>query len=204
MFLSFVDLAFSPRTPPVTTAYAHTLCTNRDLAAELLAGTPLQLDEPAPVKRIACLHAPTRTSYPPLSGHALWALVSNLSLNHLSLSHGAHSLEALREVLRLYSLSDRLSTHQQVDGIRKLDCRPVVRRIGHDAWRGFCHGTEVTITLDESMYVGSSPVLFASVLNQFFALYTSINSFTELVLRSYERDFEWKRFAPQGGLQPLF
>lgn len=203
MFLSFVDLAFNPRNPPLTTAYAHTLCTNRDFSSELRAGALFQMDQPAPIRQIVCLHAPTPTSYPPLSGHSLWALVSNLSLNYLSLSQGAHSVEALKEMLRLYSLSDRLSTRHQVDGIRDLACKNVVRRIGGDAWRGFCQGTEITLTLDETLYVGSSPVLFAWVLSHFFALYASINSFTELVLKSHQREGEWKRFPAMAGVRNL-
>lgn len=203
MFLSFVDLAFNPRNPPMTTAYAHTLCTNRDFSSQLRSGSLFQMDQPAPIKQIVCLHAPTPTSYPPLSGHSLWALVSNLSLNYLSLSQGPHSVDALKEMLRLYSLSDRLSTRHQVDGIRELICKPVVRRIGTDAWRGYCQGTEVSLTLDETMYVGSSPVLFAWVLSHFFALYASLNSFTELVLKSYQREGEWKRFPAMAGVRAL-
>ena len=38
MFLSFKDLDFTPSQPPTHTVYAHTLCTNRDLAAQLPAG----------------------------------------------------------------------------------------------------------------------------------------------------------------------
>ena len=113
------------------------------------------------------------------------------------------SLEPLREILRLYSFSDRPSTFQQVNGIVEMECRRVVRRVGSDAWRGFCQGAEVTLTFDESAYMGSGAFLLASVLQRFFALYASVNSFSQLVIKSLQREGEWKRWAPMAGEQAV-
>src|SRR5947207_9591987 len=51
---------------------------------------------------------------------------------------------------------------QQVNGIIEMECRRVVRRVGSDAWRGFCQGTEVTLTFDEHAYAGCGAFLLAS------------------------------------------
>lgn len=202
--ISFLDLDFKPSLPPVQTVYAHTLCTNRDLATQLPAGARLQIENAAPLNWISCLEKPTAPAYPPLEGSSLWALISNLSLNYLSLSGGKESLDALREILRLYSFSDAPSTHKQVQGIRQMSCRRVVRRVGHTDWRGFCQGTEVTLEFDEDLYVGSGAFLLGAVLQQFFALYASVNSFTQLVMtRSAQREGEWKRWPPLVGYQPV-
>lgn len=203
VFLSFLDLDFKPQLPPMQTVFAHALCTNRELALEVSAGAMLQIEEVAPLAHIQCLMKPTPPAYPPLEGTTLWALISNLSLNHLSLGAGKQSLQPLREVLRLYSFSDRPSTFRQVNGIVNMECRRVVRRVGPDAWRGFCQGTEVTLTFDESAYMGSSAFLLASVLQRFFALYASVNSFSQLVIRSPQREGEWKRWLPIAGEQPV-
>ena len=203
MFLSFLDLDFRPDLPPSQTVFAHTLCSNRGLALELPAGAMLQIEEAAPVGRIQALMKPTPPAYPPLQGTTSWALISNLSLNYLSLSGGKESLEPLREILRLYSFSDRPSTFQQVNGIIDMECRRVVRRVGKDAWRGFCQGTEVTLTFDENAYVGSGAFLLASVLERFFALYASVNSFSQLVIKSSQREGEWRRWAPASGEQAV-
>jgi len=203
VFLSFLDLDFRPDLPPNQTIFAHALCTNRELALELPAGAMLQIEESAPVGRIQALMKPTPPAYPPLQGTTLWALISNLSLNYLSLSGGKESLEPLREILRLYSFSDRPSTFQQVNGIVGMECRRVVRRVGRDAWRGFCQGTEVTLTFDENAYVGSGAFLLASVLERFFALYASVNSFSQLVIKSSQREGEWRRWAPAAGEQAV-
>jgi type VI secretion system protein ImpG len=203
IFLSFVDLDFNPTLPPEQVVYAHTLCTNRDFTAQMSAGAALQIEETAPLARITCLGKPTLTRYPPLEGATLWHLISNLSLNYLSLSGGPESLDALRQILRVYSLSEQPSTYQQVHGIRKMECRRISRRLGNEPWRGFCQGTEVTLTFDETLYVGTGAFLLGAVLNQFLALYASINSFTQLVIKSEQREGEWKRWAPIAGYQEL-
>ncbi len=79
----------------------------------------------------------------------------------------------------------------------------MVRRAGPDAWRGFCQGTEVCLTFDENAYAGSGAFLLASVLQRFFALYVSVNSFSQLVIRSLQREGEWKRWKPMAGEQPV-
>ena len=203
MFISFVDLDFDPMLPPIQTVFAHTLCTNRDLARELPSGAILQVDEPAPIASAYCLTKPTPTAYPPMKGTTLWALISNLSVNHLSLSGDRESLEALKGILSLYGVSARESTQQQIEGIVEMSCRRVVRRVGTDAWRGFCQGTEVTLVLDEDMFVGGGAFLLGAVLQQFFSLYSSVNSFTQLVIRKHHEGVEWKRWPPLLGAKPM-
>jgi type VI secretion system protein ImpG len=201
MSLSFVDLDFNPSLPPTTTIFAHTLCTNRRLAEELPAGAILQIEEAAPLSRISALTKPTPEIDPPLDGATLWRLISHLSLNYLSLSGGDDGLKALREILKLYSFSERASTYQQISGIREMSARQVFRLIGSDAWRGFCRGTEITLTFDERLYVGSSAFLLAAVLNRFFPLYASVNSFTQLIIKSQQREGIWKKWQSVAGEQ---
>ncbi len=203
VYLNFVDLDFSPRRPPSETVYASVLCTNRDLAEEMTAGVPLHPERGAAMAQIICLTKPTPQKPAPLGGQALWRLVSNLSLNHLSLSSGPQGAEALRELLRAYLFTESPQADRQIAGIVDTRSRTVTRRMGKDAWRGFCRGTEVTLTLEEERFVGSSPVLFASVLSHFFALYAHINSFTELCLKSSARDEVWKRWPPMVGEKAL-
>lgn len=212
VLLSFLDLDFDPARPPAETVFAHTLCTNRALAEQVPAGGLLQTDEAIPARRVVCLKKPTPQVAPPLGGQTLWRLVSHLSLNYLSLTEGRDGVRALREILRLYTFTRAASIDQQINGIRALEQTRVVRRLTGagitaraeaDAWRGFCRGTEVTLTLDESLYVGGSAFLFATVLSRFLGLYASTNSFTQLVLKSLQRDGEWKRWPPMAGSRQL-
>ncbi len=201
MTIRLVDLDFNPAAPPAQTMYAHTLCTNRRLAEQVPGGALLQIEEAAPASQIVCITKPTPQLDPPLGGSTLWRLISHLSLNYLSLTNDTEGLRALREILRLYSYLDDASIGQQIAGIREMHCRPVVRRVGMDAWRGFCRGTELELLFDEELYVGSSAFLFGSVLNRFFSLYASVNSFTQLGIRSKQRDGIWKKWPPTIGEQ---
>jgi type VI secretion system protein ImpG len=199
VYLSFLDLDYAPHRPPVQTVYAHTLCTNRELATQLGAGAVLQTDEEAPPCTITCLRKPTWPSSLPQRGQSPWQLISHLSLNYLSLSEGRESLAALREMLRLYCPPDNLSMQDQITGISHMTTSKVTRRVGDNAWRGFCRGTEVRLEFDQGSYVGGSAFLLGAVLNRFFALYASVNSFTELVIQSKQREGEWKRWPPMTG-----
>ncbi|MEZ2345835.1 type VI secretion system baseplate subunit TssF [Terriglobus sp. RCC_193] len=201
MYLSFVDLQFDPRQPPSTTVYAHLLCTNRALAQELSEGSLLQLEEPAPLENIRCLMKPTATAYPPLGGSSRWALVSNLVLNHLSLDDSASSLDVLKKMLKFYSLMDLPDVTRQIEGIRRMETKPIVRRTG-TGWQGWSQGTQVRLHVDESYYSGVSLFLFASVLRHFFALYGSVNTFTELMLETTQKSVT-HRFDALRSEQPV-
>jgi type VI secretion system protein ImpG len=64
-------------------------------------------------------------------------------------------------------------------------------------------GVETTIEFDEDQYVGGGVFLFASALERFLGLYTSVNSFNQLVARTKQREGELKRWTPRAGNQIL-
>jgi type VI secretion system protein ImpG len=129
----------------------------------------------------------------------LWRLVSHLSLNYLSLSDTTESLKALQDILRLYSVRDERHVEQQIVGLQSLSVRRIVRQLGDTMLRGFARGTEIILTVDEAAFVGGSAFLFISVLNRFFSLYASTNSFTQLIVRSNQRQGVWKQWPPTVG-----
>ncbi|HZN05804.1 MAG TPA: type VI secretion system baseplate subunit TssF [Pyrinomonadaceae bacterium] len=200
MVLTFLDLDLKPRLPAMQTVYAHTLCTNRDLPSELPVGAVFQMEQHAPLDKerpIVCLGKPTHPVPAPSHGATAWRLVSHLSLNHLSLSDERDSLPALKEILRLYCHKE--SHHKLIEGIKEMSCRKVMRHIGNDPWRGFCRGNEVTLVLDEDYYEGSGGFLFGAVLNRFLASYAAVNSFTQLIVKSKQREGIWKKWEPMSG-----
>lgn len=199
MFLTFVDLDFRPTHPPDQTAYAHTLCTNRRLAEQIPAGARFHIEEAAPLFGIFALKRPSPQITPPLGGSLQWRLISHLSLNHLSLTEGEQSLEALREMLRLYRFSSQSSSEHRIMGMRRLSTRRVMRPLPGRRAGVFARGLEVSLTMDEDYYVGGSAFLMASVLNHFLALYASLNSFTQLALYSRQREGIWKKWPPMAG-----
>src|SRR6185295_18584899 len=130
-----------------------------------------------------------------------WRLISHLSLNYLSLCEGGH--EALQEILRLYDFADSAATRQQIAGITRVASRRIVRRPPSMPWNGICRGVEATIEFDEDKYVGGGLFLFASVLEKFLGLYTAINSFTQLVAKTQQREGVLRQWPPRAGEQIL-
>lgn len=168
--LSLVDTAFDPlQDTPEYSLTAELLCTNRHLAENLPAGTRLDFERPGPVAQASLLAPPTPQSLPRLSGPSRWRLVSQLSLNHLSLVEGPDALDALRELLHLHNLRDEAGSRRLVDGLVELTCERVLGWVGEDAWRGWRNGLEVRIRLDPLHFAGTSTVLFSAVLAQFFS-----------------------------------
>ena len=62
-------------------------------------------------------------------------------------------------------------------------------------------GLEVSIDFDEQNFVGSGVFLFASVLERFLALYASMNSFSQLVASTKQREGVLSRWPPRAGEQ---
>jgi type VI secretion system protein ImpG len=190
VLLRLVDLDFNPHEPADDSVTVEATCTNRDLPNRLPpgpAGLRFELESALPVGSVRCLRHPTAPLRPPLGGRAHWRLVSHLALNHLSLSDATHSTAALQEILRLYDFTNTqtdsaraIANSEMIDGIHRVHTRRTVARIGTANSGGFCQGVAVELELDEHHYRSVGGYLFASVLERFFALYCTVNSFTQL------------------------
>jgi type VI secretion system protein ImpG len=208
-----VDLDFDPRLPPESTLVVRATCLNRDEPSRLpRTGEEVPFESLLAVPaRVRCLRAPTPTLRPPGRRGAYWRLLSHLNLNHLSLADRAEGAQALREYLALYDFSDPEAqpqlaavSRQAVEGVLAVGSRRVVEFMPEvAAGGGYARGVEVALELDEEKYVGVGGYLFASVLERFFALYTSVNSFTKLVYRTRQSGTDVKRWPPRAGEQEL-
>jgi type VI secretion system protein ImpG len=204
--LSFVDPEFRPTAPAGEMITVRTTCTNRDLPSRLPFGGEqgdFELEGKAPVSRVRCLRRPTKTVRPPLGRASRWPLISHLALNHLSLVDTDEGLDALREMLRVYDFTDSAVTRQQIAGITRVSSRRVAGRTGRRVGNVVCLGVEVDLEFDEANYVGSGAFLLASVLERFLGLYVSINSFSQLVARTRQREGILKRWPPRAGERTL-
>jgi type VI secretion system protein ImpG len=119
----------------------------------------------------------------------VWRFISHLSLNYLSLAdtdqrQGAGSL---RELLSLYGDIGEAHIRKQIDGVRSMQSKPVVRRIPSQGPIAFGRGLELTLTCDETSFEGTGAFLLGAVLERFFAKYVSMNAFTETVVRTVDR-----------------
>lgn len=177
-------------------------CTNRLLPLELGVGDICQpTDTSPPFATFANLSVPSQSLRPVLDGSLLWTLISNLSLNYLSLL----SKDALSSVLRAYdfrALVDRQAervSRQRLAAIQKIESKPLDKVL-----RGLpVRGLQSTLYIDQSGFGSEGDLfLFGTVLSHFFALYASINSFHELnvVNTTNQERYTW---GTQTGMQPL-
>lgn len=200
VFLSFADLDFNPKDPGEEVLTVHTVCTNRDLPARLPFGDAagdFDMEIAAPVARITSLMKPTPARRPSLGGALQWRIISHLSLNYMSIVQGGE--EALREILRLYDFDNSPSTRQQIDGIVSLKSKYVTKRIV----QSFCRGVQVTIELDEDKFVGAGLYLFACILERFLAQYVSVNSFSQMIVKTVQQKEALKQWPPRNGNRVL-
>ena len=91
---------------------------------------------------------------------------------------------------------------KQIEGIRSLKSRPVVRRVEVPGPIAFARGLEISLLFDETAFEGFGIFILGTVIEQFFARYVSLNSFTETVIKSQQRG-EVMRWKPQIGRRQL-
>ncbi|WP_255990975.1 type VI secretion system baseplate subunit TssF [Chitinolyticbacter albus] len=203
IFISFLDTQFDVEVPADEVIGGRALCTNRRLPEQLRVGDPLQLEGAGPVSAIRIISKPTPHQTPALIGSRPWALASQLALNHLSLAEGPLALSALKDMLSLHVGPMSIQGLKQIDGIRSIHCRPVVRHVGREGWRGFAQGVHLDLDLDRSHFEDASAVLFADVLRRFFALYATVNTLVELDLSTHDVKGTLKSWPPLIGAQPV-
>jgi type VI secretion system protein ImpG len=204
MFISLVDLSGRPMRPDSEVLTVRTTCTSRDLPSRLPFGNEagdFELEGAAPVKRIIALVKPTDTLRPPLQKHALWRLISALSLNYLSLAEGG--AEALQEILRLYNFTGSAYVEKQIQGLAAVTSKRQFARIVSENGVAFARGTQIDLTFDEDQFAGGGVFLFAAVLEYFLGLYAGMNSFSQLVARSLQRKEVIRRWPPRAGQKVL-
>jgi type VI secretion system protein ImpG len=206
VFLSLVDSNQAPYSADLRQLSMRALCTNRDLSLQIPLGldkTDFTLSIAAPVASVRVVAGPSRPYGAVAQGAIAWRTISHLSLNYLSLLNatGQQGASALRDMLELYATTADISAKRQIEAIRSVNVRRVVRRLPGRGPISFGRGLEITVDVDEMGFEGGSAFLLGAVLDRYFARYVSINSVTETVLRSQTRG-EINRWAANWGTRP--
>jgi type VI secretion system protein ImpG len=173
--------------PEITDLVEETLsirltCMDGDLPRRLKPGDICQPTSSTPaLVEFSNLMQPTMPIDPPLGGDLLWQLLSQISLNLLSLD----SVENVSEQLRLYIFDHdrdrgRISANRKrLDGLEefRVERRDQLLR-GH-----LLRGRRIHLTACSDNFAGKGDFcLFGMVLDVFFAEYCSFNSFTQFEL----------------------
>jgi len=216
VFVTLTDSQQQPAQHEIRQLSSTVYCTNRDLAMLTPPGgwsAALSLSAAGPVQGIECLVPPTppRVSLASQDGDACWRLVNHLTPNHLAMGEpvvkraiapgpersagtpGQTGAAMLRETLNLYCPPGHASGLRQIDGIVSVRHRNVTRQLPCEGPIVHGRGIEIELEIDDAAFEGTSPFLLASVLEQYFARFVTLNSFTQLALRTVarERVYRW-------------
>lgn len=168
-------------------------CTNRSRAARLKVGSICVPTGSSPsFATFRNLIRPTRPLRPALDGSLHWTLISNLSLNYVSLLRR----DAMVQVLRTYdfpALHDKQAeqaSRKRLAGIEEIETKPVDRLV-----RGMpVRGLKSVLSIRQSAFGSEGELyLFSTVLAHFFSLYASVNAFhlLEVVNLDNKERYQW-------------
>ncbi|QKF81485.1 type VI secretion system baseplate subunit TssF [Halarcobacter ebronensis] len=185
-----------------STVSVKILCTNKDVPSSLLLGDISILNAMSNSANVSFknITIPTISYPPPLDGDFLWRVISNMSLNYLSLS----DVKTLRAILETYDffgahdIKQREKTLMMLKGLESIEyetCEMIDKGLP-------IRGMHIKLKIDPHKFscIGEA-YLFSSVLNEFFSLYSNINSFHRLSVDILNEElFVWR---PRLGSQEL-
>lgn len=199
-----LSVAYPPGTgtPPSETLSIRLLCTNGRLPEGLQRGDIRHATTNTPeFVDFANLRPPTASILVLPGGNLHWKLLSHLCLNYRSLTH----LENLKALLGLYNFEENrdravfLANQKRIAGIQAVQAQPADRLVQRVVMRGRDIGLEVR----QDHFAGPGDLfLFGSILDHFFGLYASMNTYCRLSVKEVLKG-EVYRWPARIGDQPL-
>lgn len=207
VYLTIADLQGQLLAEETTVVNAGILATNRDLPARLpFGGGRPYLAVTGTINglsRVSALTKPTPTRRPARGESAHWKLISQLSLNYLSLVGDAESGKALREMLAIYDTSDGADSEYLRERLISVSSAPGVARLRFKGHTAMCSGIDVTLEIDDERLSGSGSFLLCAVIERFLAGACALNSFVRVSARLQREAGIWKTWPPRIGDRPL-
>lgn len=184
----------------IDTLLADMTCTNGDLPRSLPFGAAdgdMRIEgRKSATEKIALLHAPTAVVQLSRTNGALWRLIDQQTPHAVRLDQDG--LPALKQLLQQFALLSPAQA-RHIDGITGLRHRSVMTLMPRASQPAMVRGIEVTIEIDEQLFVAHSVAVFARVMERFFAPYAPANSFVQLVVKSSNGLDLWRGEPIRGG-----
>jgi type VI secretion system protein ImpG len=181
----YLAVAYPPDgdTPQTETLSIGLTCTNGTLPEKIQIGDiSLSTSSTPELVEFTNLTVPSAEILPPLGANLLWRLLAHLSLNSISLA----STENFKSLLGLYLFPDNqdrsilIANQKRLSGIESIQSKGTDRLVSGLLLRG----REITCKARSDYFASQGDLyLFGSVLNEFFAVYASLNSFTHFILK---------------------
>lgn len=201
-YVSFVNIDQETMIPPTETVVFNLTCTNRGLAGKLRVGDiQIPTDSSPEFAQFQNISKVTPSIRIPIGGDLYWRLISHLTLNYISISN----IQALRGILELYNIQALYDRQASRANERRIEGIQDIQSQAEDLlFHGLpVRGISTSIAMKEDHYAGEGDMfLFASILNEFFTLYASLNSFSHLTVRGVQQG-EIYRWQPRIGQQMI-
>lgn len=212
---TFVTFFEPPESAPTSHLFVDTLCSNRhlpevmpidELTFQLLSDRKVKLTcrggYTQPRESLVDLETdgPHRVN----SGDNYWRVISLLSLSYRGFlgADGTGSVEALREVLRLFSDPTDVVAEAQISSLHAVHATPKARTIRRADGYYPARGIEVTLEFDEKIVDQEGIILLSAILDRFLADYAAVNSFTQTVVKTRKGQI-LRTWPPRTGSGPL-
>ncbi len=168
--------------PAQETASIELTCTNGMLPERLQLGDISKPTSTSPeLMTFKNIITPTSICYPPVGSNMLWHFLSHLAVNYLSIGR----VDTLKEILSLYMFPEgrdraRIAANtKRVEGIVDLKITDKDRLVSGYMMRG----REIQMKLSSDHFASTGDMfLFSTVMDYFFAVYSSMNCFTRLIV----------------------
>lgn len=198
VYLSFGTPADVKTLPDFDVISIDSTCTNRRLPSQLKLGDLRVSTATSPAVATFSNITPVTPPLPPPIGRELqWRVLAHMAMTYRSIAE----LEVLRGTVDIYNfqaLIDRQAARAnqlRVAAIKSVAVSPTDR-----LYRGApIRGIAARMELDETGFAGEGDMyLFASILNEMFASYVALNSFTQLTVTGQTTRVEYK-WEPKNG-----
>jgi type VI secretion system protein ImpG len=210
VFLALVDAEQAPFDGDLNQLVIGARLSNRHLPIALAENPSRWVPAGGLKAQITPLVGPTCPSYRPVDGPYAWRLLNLLSINYLSLSdEKGDGAAGLRELLALYAGDEAEWATQQIGALRGVSThtvpRPLYESNGSSEMpriAAIVRGMEIALCFEEAAFLDMSVVVLGAVLEEFFARYAALNSFTETVMITPDGR-QRMRWPARPGLKPL-
>src|SRR5450830_15678 len=196
--ISLIDAEFTPSDVGTATLSSELICTNRELPLSLRYGQAdgdLTTDAVPTAMPIRLLRKPTRSYRFKADGGAHWRLITHLTLNLTNLTNTG--VGDLQKMLALYDLPRSASSQRQIGGVLDIEIGTVRAWMATLPVSCLMPGIGIRVTVDEQAFVGSGLYIFGQVLDQYFALHSQLNCFTQLEIISAQSGKEILKCQPR-------
>ena len=181
MSYSIISKSLDPASTKSDFISTELLCTNRDLPYESYNKDQniLTLNDSSLARRALMLKRPTQPFYFEQNKQEQWRIISQLSLNNMSLMKG-DSVAHIKELLELYNLPKSKENQLIIDAIKEIDFSLAQKLVNSKPFPLFVRGVKVKISLDLEVFRGFSAYIFSQLLSHVFNLRVNLNSFVDV------------------------